>query len=148
MKTRLTFIVFLLAVAMNMTAQPGRMKPYWITQLPVANTQNHYYYRVTMAEGTSYDNAYAKAFAKAIMEAKWKIGVRVDFSDDISSLENSVTEGISVGHQSVEIPMNKVCDFWEEVHDRTGNSIRIYVLWQVAEDASHCPKFDDFTKCQ
>lgn len=129
-------------------AQPGRTLPYWVTQLPSADASKNYYYRVTMAEDFTYDRAYANAFAKAVMESKWKLGVEVHFQDDIKSLENSVTEGVNVSQDFVNIPMNKVCDYWEVKHTPRGDMIRIYVLWQVASVGNKEPQFEEFTKCQ
>ena len=148
MKYRLLLLVVLSVTLLLSKAQPGRMMPYWITQVPSANDNKHFYYRVTMGEATTYDKAYASAFAKAIMEAKWKLGVSVRFSDDIKALENAVTEGVNVNQESINIPMNKVCDYWETNHTPKGDIIRLYVLWQVAQDGLTPPNFEDFTKCQ
>ncbi|MBQ6764201.1 MAG: hypothetical protein IJP45_03330, partial [Paludibacteraceae bacterium] len=82
--------------------------PQWVTQLPSSNPQKHFYYRVTVGEGTTYDKAYANAFAKAIMEAKWKLGVKVKVSDDMAALEDQVTNAVNVQEQYMEIPINKV----------------------------------------
>lgn len=143
------FLGLLLYLPVVLFAQVGRDMPQWVTQLPAANHRNHFYYRVTIGEGTTYDKAYAAAFAKAIMEAKWKIGVRVNMSDDVAALEEDVTKSISVTNQSMEIPINKVCDYWEEVYGSSSKkTIRLYVLWQVADDGSVTPKFEDFTNCQ
>jgi hypothetical protein len=145
---RLFFFISFFYIGISICAQPGRTMPYWVTEIPSANADKHYYYRVTMAEATTYDKAYANSFAKAAMEAKWKLGVRVNFSDDIKSLENAVTEDITVDQKSINIPMNKVCDYWETIHTTKGDYIRIYVLWQIAEAGNVIPQFDDFTKCQ
>ncbi len=148
MRAKLFLFVALLCTLLLVNAQPGRMMPYWVTQLPNANANKHYYYRVTMGEASTYDKAYASAFAKAIMEAKWKLGVNVRFSDDVKALENTITEGVNVNQESVNIPMNKVCDYWEINHTPKGDLIRLYVLWQVAQDGITPPNFEDFTKCQ
>lgn len=123
--------------------------PQWVTNIPSANPTNHYYYRVTIGEGATYDKAYANAFAKAVMEAKWKLGVRVDVSDDMSALEQNITSAINVQNQSMEIPMNKVCDYWEEYYPSSSKkNIRLYVLWQIASDGRVYPKFEEYTNCQ
>ena len=142
------FTIFFICVASSIAAQPGRVLPYWVKELPTATEGKNYHYRVTMAEAPTYDKAYANAFAKAVMEAKWRLGANVSFSDDIKSLENSVTEGVNVNQESVNIPINKACDFWEEIHTSRMTYIRLYVLWQVAEDGVKQPQFENFYKCQ
>lgn len=141
-------IVSLLCVTISATSQPGLMLPSWVKELPKAKIGSHYYYRVTMAEAPTYDKAYASAFAKALMEAKWRLGASVSFTDDIKSLEDSVTNGINVNEQSVKIPLNRVCDYWEEVRTTRARYIRLYVLWQVAENGIVQPKFDEFNDCK
>ena len=123
--------------------------PQWVTELPASNPQKHYYYRVTMGEGDTYDKAYANAFAKAVMEAKWKLGVRVNMSDDMAALEGKITTAINVEEQSMSIPINKVCDYWEEFRPAASTKkVRIYVLWQIADDGRFEPRFEDYTHCK
>lgn len=130
-------------------AQINREMPQWVNQLPASNPQKHFYYRVTVGEGATYDKAYANAFAKAVMEAKWKLGVRVNVSDDIASLEGEVTSAINVQEQNMTIPINKVCDYWEEFRPAASSKqIRLYVLWQIADDGRFEPRFEDFTNCK
>lgn len=130
-------------------AQIDREMPQWVTQLPASNPQKHFYYRVTMGEGDTFDKAYANAFAKAMMEARWKLGVRVNVSDDLEALEGKVTSAINVQEQSMSIPINKVCEYWEEYHpSATKRQIRLYVLWQVADDGRYEPQFEDYTNCK
>lgn len=148
MKKLYSICIILLGVPLFVCAQIEREMPQWVTQLPAANPRNHYYYRVTIGEGPNYDKAYAAAFAKAIMEAKWKIGVRVNMSDDVSALEEDITKAINVQEQSMAIPINKVCDYWEEFYRSSTKMTRLYVLWQIADDGSVNPKFEDFTNCQ
>lgn len=147
---RLTIsLLVLVSLSIVAFAQTDRELPQWVTNLPSANPQKHYYYRVTMGEGLSYDKAYANAFAKAIMEAKWKIGVRVNMSDDMAALEGQVTSAINVQEQNMTIPINKVCDWWEDFYPETSKKhIRLYVLWQIADDGRFEPRFEDFTNCQ
>lgn len=145
--------VLLLAVMIGLPsvicAQTDRDMPHWITKLPSANPNKHYYYRVTMGEGDTYDKAYAKAFAKAVIEAKWKLGVRVNVSDDMTALEGQVTEAINVQEQVMTIPINKVCDWWEDFYSSTSKKqVRLYVLWQIADDGRFEPKFEEYTNCQ
>lgn len=146
-KIIISFLLFCLPIAVF--AQINRDMPQWVTQLPSANPQKHYYYRVTMGEGATYDKAYASAFAKAVMEAKWKLGVRVNVADDVAALEGQVTDAIDVQEQNMSIPINKVCDWWEEFRPvASAKQVRIYVLWQIADDGRFEPRFEDFTNCQ
>lgn len=141
-------ISILLCLPIAVFAQIDREMPQWVTQLPSANPQKHFYYRVTMGEGDTYDKAYANAFAKAVMEAKWKLGVRVNVSDDMAALEGQVTSAIDVQEQTMSIPINKVCDYWEEYRPVSSTKkIRLYVLWQIADDGRFEPRFEDFTNC-
>ncbi len=147
MKRILLSLLFYLPVVAF--AQIGREMPQWVMQLPSANPQKHFYYRVTMGEGATYDKAYANAFAKAIMEAKWKLGVKVNVSDDVTALEGQVTDAINIQEQNMTIPINKVCDWWEEFRPvASAKQVRIYVLWQIADDGRFEPRFEDFTNCQ
>lgn len=141
--------ILLLFLPIAVLAQVDREMPQWVTQLPASNPQKHFYYRVTMGEGETLDKAYANAFAKAIMEAKWKLGVRVNMSDDMAALEGKVTDAINVEGQSMSIPINKVCDYWEEFRPvASTKQIRLYVLWQVADDGRFEPRFEDYTNCK
>lgn len=147
MKKYFLLLVFCLPVVAF--AQIGREMPQWVSQLPTSNPQKHFYYRVTIGEGATYDKAYANAFAKAIMEAKWKLGVRVNMSDDMAALEGQVSDAVNVQEQYMEIPINKVCDYWEEFRPvASTKQIRLYVLWQIADDGRFEPRFEDFTNCQ
>lgn len=149
MKRLTLFIYILIGLSLAAYSQTEREMPQWITHLPNANPAKHFYYRVTMGEGISYDKAYANAFAKAILEARWKLGVRVNVADDMAALEGQVSSAIDVQEQSMLIPINKVCDWWEEFYPSTSKKhFRIYVLWQIADDGRYEPKFEDFTNCE
>jgi len=51
--------------------------------------------------------------------------------------------------QSMSIPINKVCDYWEEFRPvASSKQIRLYVLWQVADDGRFEPRFEDYTNCK
>lgn len=93
------------------------------------------------------DKAYANAFAKAVIEAKWRLGVRVKVSDDVNALEQEITKSINVDEQTMLIPINKVCEYWEEYYSPK-KIYRMYVLWQIADDGRFDPIFEEFTKCQ
>ena len=146
MKKRFTlFIIALIHVCLAF-GQAGREFPKWVSHIPASSPQNNYYYRVTMGEGRTYDKAYANAFAKALMEASWKHGVRVNAKDDMAALEKSITESISIEDHTMKIPMNKVCDYWEQLY--SPNRIRLYVLWQISNSAIKETKFEEFNNCE
>ncbi len=137
----------LLCCGLPIHSQINYGRPQWINNVPEANSKNHFYYRVTLGEGQSLDRAYANAFAKAIIEAKWRLGVRVKVSDDVNALEQEITKSINVDEQTMLIPINKVCEYWEEYYSPK-KIYRMYVLWQIADDGRFDPIFEEFTKCQ
>lgn len=134
--------IFLLGLWGGMPLQA--QKPYWITHLPKPKSGN-FYYRVTSAEGNTYEKAYTKAFAMAILESSWKHGVEVRKNEDMDSLEKSISESINVQPKEIRLPLNKVCEYVE----KTSGSMRmrIYILWQVGKTSSN-PQFEDFTDCE
>lgn len=126
--------------------QAARSRPYWIQNRPQTDSKCMYYYRVTQGEGANYDKAYANAFAKAILESSWKLGVEVNTSDDLHTIEQGITNNISVESSRMILPLNKVCEYIEPTSGKMG--IRIYILWQVAKYGNRVPNFDEFTKCE
>lgn len=118
--------------------------PYWINSIPSADGEN-YYYRVTSAEAENYEKAYTKAFAMAILESSWKLGVAVNKNDDIATIEGNLTDNLKLRSVNMNLPINKVCEYSEQL--LTSNGVRIYILWQVARYGNSDPEFDDFNKC-
>ena len=121
-------------------------KPYWIDNPPQPQAEGNFYYRVTVAEERTYDKAYAKAFARAILESSWKLGVAVNTKDDVKTLESNITDNVNVASQTMNIPMNKVCEYIEEVEN--SSNLRVFMLWQVATYANLKTQFEPFTKCK
>ncbi len=119
--------------------------PYWVTKVPKSDTEN-YYYRVTTAEGKTYNEAYTKAFSFAILESQWKLGVKVKKTGDVNQIEQGLTQSINVQSQNMNLPLNKVCEYIEPLY--TSKGVRLYVLWQVARYGNVDPKFKDFTECE
>ena len=143
------YLIFLLAWGWTLicSAQSSASKqPYWIKDRPLTESNCMYYYRVTHGEGATYDKAYANAFAKAILESSWKLGVAVNTTDDLQTIEKGITENISVGSSSMVLPLNKVCEYIEPLSGKMG--VRIYILWQVAKYGNRLPNFEEFTKCE
>lgn len=140
---RVLFIVLTLAWALVSNAQA----PYWVKRLPNPKSGN-FYYRVTVAEGRNYKDAYAEAFAMAIYESYSKLrGVSVSIDSDQQSIKNGVVESISNADNGImQLPINKVCEYQERVI--TSNNIRLYVLWQIANNAIDDPGFENFNKCE
>ena len=116
--------------------------PYWVNQLP-KSPEKTYYYRVTKAEGKTYEEAYAKAFSMAILESSWKLGVTVDPTSSAQTIEQSITSSINIQNDVLVLPLNKVCEY----ETKTGNRTTLYILWQVARYGNVEPKFEDFTEC-
>ena len=142
-KILLLLPLFVLVVSGN--AQPER-HPYWIGNMPAAPDNSYYYYRVTQGDGLDYDKAYAKAFARAIMESSWKLGLEVNTSDDLQTIEQGVADNIKIASSHMTLPMNKVCEYTEKLVETRG--VRVFILWQVAKYGNRDPKFDEFTKCE
>lgn len=121
--------------------------PKWIKQPPKPKSGN-FYYRVTIAEGRNHKDAYAEAFAMAIYESYSKLkGMSVNINSDQQSIKEGVIEAISTADEGqMRLPINKVCEYEERAI--TSNNIRLYVLWQVANNALVDPQFEDFNKCE
>ncbi|MBP5709936.1 MAG: hypothetical protein J6W84_03060 [Bacteroidales bacterium] len=138
-------ILPLFALVVCGSAQSER-RPYWIGNMPAAQDNSYYYYRVTQGDGLDYDKAYAKAFARAIMESSWKLGLEVNTSDDLQTIEKGVADNIKIASSHMTLPMNKVCEYTEKLVETRG--VRVFILWQVAKYGNRDPKFDEFTKCE
>ncbi len=120
-------------------------KPSWIYQTPISNNET-YDYKVTIGEANTYDEAYTKALARAILETSWKVsGVTVKVNDDLTHIENDITQTLETISKEVRLHINKVCEY----SDRPASSmrVRVYILWQVQADRYTTPKFDQF-KCE
>ena len=116
--------------------------PYWVNRLP-KSSEKTYYYRVTKAEGKTYEEAYTKAFSMAILESSWKLGVTVDPTSSAQTIEQSITSSINIQNDVLVLPLNKVCEY----ETKTGNRTTLYILWQVARYGNVEPMFEDFTEC-
>ncbi len=140
-------IIFLFTIGWVLlcNAQSIVGKPYWIQNRPQTDSKCMYYYRVTQGDGATYDKAYANAFAKAILESSWKLGVEVNTTDDLQTIEQGITNNISVGESHMVLPLNKVCEY---IEPQSGRNVRIFILWQVAKYGNRTPNFDEFTKCE
>ena len=140
-------LLLILALIMFWALESNAQQPYWVKRLPVPKSGN-FYYRVTIAEGRNYKDAYAEAFAMAIYESYSKLkGVAVSINSDQQSIKDGVLEAISsADNGQMQLPINKVCEYEERVI--TSNKIRLYVLWQVANSALANPQFEDFNKCE
>ena len=117
--------------------------PYWVTNIP-KSTSNTYYYRVTKAEGKSYEDAYTKAFAMAILESSWKLGVTVNPSASAQTVEQSISSALNIENDAMVLPLNKVCEY----EMKAGTKITLYILWQVARYGNVDPVFEDFSECE
>ncbi len=116
--------------------------PHWMKHRPKAENGT-YYYRITIGEGTTYNVAYSDAFAKAILESSWKIGVQVTTTDDLETIKNNIQENISIGTVESNIPINKVCEFVEQL---SSTKYRVYCLWQIGVP-NKVVLFDEFYNC-
>lgn len=118
--------------------------PKWIKHLPKAGNDT-YYYRITKAEGTSYEEAYKKAFSMAILESQWKLGVKVSKSDDVKTIEQTLQQELNLRTTAMNLPMNKVCEY-EQASPNGG--IILYCLWQVACYGNVKAEFENYLDCE
>lgn len=118
--------------------------PQWVKHLPKA-TNDSYYYRVTKAEADNYEAAYTRAFSMSILESQWKLGVKVNKSDDYQTIENTLSKDLNVKTNAMSLPMNKVCEY-EQAGSNGG--VILYVLWQVATFGNQKPEFDEYLNCE
>lgn len=121
-------------------------EPSWLKHLPKSSNDT-YYYRVTKAEAQTYDEAYSKAFSMAILESQWKIGVKVNKSDDIQTIEETLNSNLTLQSSNMKLPLNKVCEF-EKASPNISNGVVLYILWQVARYGNVKAEFDDYLDCE
>lgn len=140
-------LLFILFIATTWALPVSAQAPYWVNRPPIPKCGN-FYYRVTVVEGNDYLDAYSEAFAMAVFESYSKLrGIAVDINSSQQSIKEGIAEAVS-SPQNVQmrIPINKVCDYSERA--LTSGKLRLYVLWQVANNALEDPKFEDFNKCE
>ena len=118
--------------------------PNWVKHMPSSGNDT-YYYRVTKAEGKTYEEAYKKAFSMAILESQWKLGVKVSKSDDAKSIEKTLEQDLNLRTTAMNLPMNKVCEY-EQASPNGG--IILYCLWQVACYGNAKAEFDNYLDCE
>lgn len=118
--------------------------PKWVKHLPVAGNST-YYYRVTKAEGSNYEQAYVKAFSMAILESQWKLGVKVTKTDDAQTIEQALKQELTLKSSNMNLPMNKVCEY-EQASPEGG--IILYCLWQVATYGNVKAEFENYLDCE
>lgn len=123
MKIRIVIIMVLLSPTFAWAIG----KPSWLKHLPKSNN-NTYYYQVTKAEGQTYEEAYTKAFSMAILESQWKIGVKVNKSDNLQTIEETITSDLNLQSSNMNLPLNKVCEY-EKASPNIANGIVLYILW-------------------
>ena len=117
--------------------------PDWVKHLPQAGNDT-YYYRVTKAEGETYEQAYTKAFSMAILESQWKLGVKVTKTNDAQTIEQTLQQDLTLKNSNMILPMNKVCEY-EQASPNGG--IILYCLWQVASYGNVKAEFENYLKC-
>lgn len=120
--------------------------PFWVKHLPKSNNDT-YYYRVTKAEAQTYEEAYTKAFSMAILECQWRLGVKVSKSEDIQTIEQTITSELNLRSSNMNLSLNKVCEY-ETASPNISNGVVLYVLWQVARYGNIKVEFDEFTECE
>lgn len=144
MKTR--FIIITMIALLSPTFAWALGEPSWVKHLPKPNNDT-YYYRVTKAEGKTYEEAYTKAFSMAILESQWKLGVKVNKSDNIQTIEETITSDLSLRSSTMNLPLNKVCEY-EKASSNISNGVVLYILWQVARYGNVKVEFEEYLNCE
>ncbi|MBQ4507318.1 MAG: hypothetical protein II970_00240 [Paludibacteraceae bacterium] len=134
--TALTFLMPAFVWALGM--------PSWVKHLPKAGNDT-YYYRVTKAEGKTYEEAYSRAFSMAILESQWKLGVKVSKADDMQTVEQTVKQELNLKTGNMNLPMNKVCEYETASSD---GGVLLYCLWQVATYGNVKAEFENYLDCE
>lgn len=131
------YLCFILLQGSFLLLCMGQGVPQW-KQSPPRKTET-YYYRVSQGTGLTEEAALKKALGLAIVESAFAIGVSVD----ISQLEKMDGDSLMIkASKFVRIPINKVCQYTEELVTRRG--YRVYVLCQVANNVHILPDFKTF----
>lgn len=137
MKIRFSILLITICFSLNIWGQLGMPEPEWVTQTPISPKGSYFYYKVTMGEGVNLDEAYTDAFQKAVKEAYLKIGGRVTTQDGAKT--------IALEDFTMQVPINQVCKYYLQLY--SPNRMRMYVLWQIANDALKYPTWEEYTKC-
>lgn len=144
MKRLIVLSALILGWAWHICAQS---LPTWVKHTPIPQSGN-FYYRVTIAEGIDYKDAYKEAFAIAIYESYSKLaGIPVNIDSDKNSIKDDIAQSISSYDGYMRLPINKVCEYCENIISGS-NRKRLYVLWQVANSALDNPQFENFNDCE
>ena len=147
MRYKLLLFVIILGWALNLNAQSytGFDSPRWAKQIPTPKEGKNFYYRVTISEGKTYDDAYATAYAMAIYESYSKLlGIDVKINSDLESIKDGVSHVITTNPDTMRLPINKVCVKIYQTHKRVEKPILLYVLWQVASTTLEDVIFENY----
>lgn len=144
MKIRIVIITIMVLLSPTIAWAIG--EPVWLKHLPKPNNDT-YYYRVTKAEGQTYEEAYTKAFSMAILESQWKIGVKVNKSSNLQTIEETITSDLNLQSSNMILPLNKVCEY-EKASPNIANGVVLYILWQVARYGNVKTEFEDYLDCE
>lgn len=144
MKIRIVIITIMVLLSPTIAWAIG--EPVWLKHLPKPNNDT-YYYRVTKAEGHTYEEAYTKAFSMAILESQWKIGVKVNKSSNLQTIEETITSDLNLQSSNMILPLNKVCEY-EKASPNISNGVVLYILWQVARYGNVKTEFEDYLDCE
>lgn len=143
---QIRIVIITIMVLLSPTIAWAIGEPVWLKHLPKPNNDT-YYYRVTKAEGQTYEEAYTKAFSMAILESQWKIGVKVNKSDNLQTIEETITSDLNLQSSNMILPLNKVCEY-EKASPNIANGVVLYILWQVARYGNVKTEFEDYLDCE
>lgn len=137
MKNRVLLLLLIILLPETISGQLGVSKPAWVSQKPIAPPRSYFYYNVSMGEGNNLDKAYENALKNVVKDVWLKNGGRITTEDG--------TNSITLEDFSMKLPINPVCRYWLQLY--SPSRIRMYVLWQIADDANVYPKWEDFNQC-
>lgn len=143
---KIRFVIITMIAILSPTFAWALGEPSWVKHVPKPNNDT-YYYRVTKAEGKTYEEAYTKAFSMAILESQWKLGVKVNKSDNIQTIEETITSDLNLRNSGMNLPINKVCEY-EKASPTISNGVVLYILWQVAQYGNVDVEFEEYLNCE
>ncbi len=83
----------------------------------------------------------------AILESQWKIGVKVNKSSNLQTIEETITSDLNLQSSNMILPLNKVCEY-EKASPNIANGVVLYILWQVARYGNVKTEFEDYLDCE
>ena len=136
MKTRITLLFLFSFLTMGLWAQ----SPKWIRILPQPENDT-YLYVVEYATASNEHDARNQAMARVFQSTANRLGQPFNSAEINSAVMNGTD--YSVVSRNYNIPINKVCEYTEEL----ANGYKVYVLCQVAKAGNKPARWSYFGDC-